>query len=101
MRDIHTEPVETPFAVFIWGGREKFDRRRSILKLLTTNPIFSKRNASIAALARRDAWTKGAIQSRELIKLKLEYDWTPTHVLEAVRSFLDHMLPVQPQFMST
>ena len=95
-RNIPKEPVETRFAVYLWGGEEKFQRRRWFLKEFTTNPIFSKTLVTVPSLARKDAWTRQALQARELIRLKLKHGWHHEHFMEALR-FLD-FLPVEPQF---
>ncbi|KAI1612554.1 acyl-CoA dehydrogenase/oxidase C-terminal [Exophiala viscosa] len=96
-RNIPTTPDETTFGLFLWGGREKFDRRKAILEAFIGNPIFSKKTVTTPSLARKDAWTRAALQSRELIRLKLKHDWPHRQFMEAVR-FTDNMLPVQPQF---
>ena len=62
---------ETPFGVFLWGGQEKFNRRRDVFNELSSNPMFAKDTGSYTSLARKDAWTKAALQSRELITIKL------------------------------
>ena len=95
-RNIPKEPVETQFSVYLWGGREKFQRRKRFLKEFTTNPIFSKTLVTVPSLARKDAWTRQALQARELIRLKLKHGWHHEHFMEALR-FLD-FLPVEPQF---
>ncbi|KAK5533776.1 hypothetical protein LTR23_009028 [Exophiala sp. CCFEE 6169] len=96
-RDIPTTPQETPFGLFLWGGREKFERRKAILEAFIDNPIFSKKTVNTPSLARKDAWTRAALQSRELIRLKLKHDWPHRQFMEAIRH-TDNMLPVQPQF---
>lgn len=98
-RNIPTTPTETPFGLFLWGGREKFDRRKAILDAFIDNPIFSKKTVATPSLARKDAWTRAALQSRELIRLKLKHDWPHRQFMEAIRN-TDNMLPVQPQFRS-
>src|ERR1700761_3798570 len=95
-RNIPKEPVEGPFTLFLWG-KEKFDRRKSILKAFTSNPIFSKTSVVLPSLARKDAWTRSALQARELIRIKLSQGWSHTQFMEAIR-LTDNMLPVQPQF---
>lgn len=97
LRSIPTEPRETPFSVFLWGGKDKFDRRKVLLQELTGNPIFSKKLVTVPSLARKDAWTRAALQSRELIRLKLQHGWPHVQFMEAIR-LMDNMLPVQPQF---
>ena len=96
-RNIPKEPIETPFTVFLWGGKEKFDRRVSILRALSTNPTFSKSAVVLPSLARKDAWTRSAHQARELIAIKFRKSWSHTQFMEAIR-LTDNMLPVQPQF---
>ncbi|KAK5206367.1 hypothetical protein LTR41_007805 [Exophiala xenobiotica] len=96
-RDIPTTPQETPFGLFLWGGREKFERRKAILEAFIDNPIFFKKTVNTPSLARKDAWTRAALQSRELIRLKLKHDWPHRQFMEAIRH-TDNMLPVQPQF---
>ena len=93
---IPKEPSTSPFTLFLWG-KEKFERRKSILKAFTTNPIFSKTDVILPSLARKDAWTRAAFQARELVRLKLTHGWSHDQFLEAVRE-TDNFLPVQPQF---
>lgn len=93
---IPKEPRESPFALFLWG-EEKFDRRKAILKAFAEDPIFSKTNVVLPSIARKDAWTRAALQARELIRLKLKHGWSRTQFQEAIR-LTDNMLPVQPQF---
>lgn len=95
-RRIPKEPIETSFTIFLWG-KEKFERRKSILKAFTENSIFSKNVVVYPSLARKDAWTRTALQSRELINLKLKNGWSHTQFIEAIR-LTDNFLPVQPQF---
>lgn len=95
-RHIPKEPIETPFTLFLWGA-DKFQRRKSILAAFTSNPIFSKKDIVLPSLARKDAWTRSALQARELIRLKLTHNWSHTQFLDAVRE-TDNFLPVQPQF---
>lgn len=95
-RSIPKEPIETPFTIFLWG-REKFDRRKSLLKAFIGNPIFSKTSVVLPSIARKDAWTRAAFQARELIRLKLEQGWSHTQFMEAI-TLSDNFLPVQPQF---
>lgn len=95
-RRIPKEPVESLFTIFLWG-KEKFERRKSILKAFSENPIFSKDVVVYPSLARKDVWTRTALQSRELIKLKLKNGWSHTQFMEAIR-LTDNFLPVQPQF---
>jgi acyl-CoA oxidase len=90
------EPVESSFGIFLWE-REKFDRRVSILEAFTSNPLFSKGIIVYPSMARKDVWTRAAEQSRELIRLKLENQWSRTQFMEAIR-MSDNFLPVQPQF---
>jgi acyl-CoA oxidase len=82
--------------LFLWGD-EKFNRRKSILKAFDENPIFSKTAVVLPSIARKDAWTRAALQARELIRLKLSQGWSHTQFMEAIR-LTDNMLPVQPQF---
>ncbi|KAL6248640.1 hypothetical protein RBB50_004895 [Rhinocladiella similis] len=96
-RNIPLAPKETPFGLFLWGGREKFDRRKAILEAFIDNPIFSKKTVTPPSLARKDAWTRAALQSRELIALKLKNNWPHRQFMEGIR-LTDNMLPVQPQF---
>lgn len=93
---IPKEPQESQFTTFLWG-KEKHDRRKSILKAFTENPIFSKSAVVLPSLPRKDAWTRAALQARELIKLKLTEGWSHTQFMEAIR-LTDNFLPVQPQF---
>lgn len=95
-RQIPKEPIEGPFTLFLWG-EERFKRRKSILKAFAANPIFSKTSVVVPSLARKDVWTRAALQARELIRLKLTEDWSHVQFMEAIR-LTDNMLPVQPQF---
>lgn len=97
MAQVNSQPTETPFSVFLWGGKDRFDRRRELLAEFTDRPIFSKSFASNASLSRKDAWTRAALQARELIKLKLSGGWSRVKFLEAVH-MLDDGVPVIPQF---
>lgn len=99
-RNISDEPNETPLGVFLWGGEEKFNGRKQILKALTSDPVFSKRNVTIPSLARQDAWRRAVSQSRQLIALKQRENWSHAQFRDAV-GMLDYFLPVQPQFRST
>lgn len=98
-RNISNEPRETPLGVFLWGGKEKFDARKQLLKALTSNPVFSKRAVIIPSLARKDAWIRAVKQARELIALKQKENWTHSQFRDAV-GMLDYFLPVHPQFRS-
>lgn len=98
-RDISNEPKETPFSVFLWGGKGKFDARKNVIETLTSNPVFSKRAVTIPSLARKDAWKRAVMQARELIAVKYKENWTAAQFRDAVR-MLDYFLPVQPQFRS-
>ena len=93
---IPKEPKSDPFTIFLWG-KEKFDRRKSILKAFISNPIFSKSAVVLPSLPRKDAFTRAVLQARELIKLKLAEGWSQTQFMEAI-NFTDNYLPVQPQF---
>jgi len=93
---IPKHPAESPFTLFLWG-REKLDRRKSILEAFTSNPLFGKTDVITPSLARKDAWTRAALQARELIRLKLTHNWSHDQFLEAIRE-TDNNLPVQPQF---
>lgn len=99
-RYIPLHPQDSDFTLFLWGGEEKLGRRKAVLKALIGNPIFDKKLVTPPSLARKDAWTRAALQSRELIRLKFENDWPHRHFMEAIR-LTDNMLPVQPQFRST
>jgi len=83
--------------LFLWGGREKFDRRREILETLSSNPVFSKGEVIYPSLARKDVWERTALQSRELIRIYLTKRWPYRTFMDAIR-MTDWMLPVQPQF---
>ncbi|KAK3616982.1 hypothetical protein LTR22_026887 [Elasticomyces elasticus] len=96
-RHIPIDPVDTPFSVFLWGGKEKFERRRDIHQALSRNSIFSKTLVVLPSIARKDAWTRAALRARELIRLKLEHNWSHTAFRDTIR-LTDNMLPVQPQF---
>jgi acyl-CoA oxidase len=96
-RNILTEPRESPFSIYLYGGEEKWRMRTTVLKELSTNPIFDKKSTTIPSLARKDAWTRAAYQSRELIRIKLTKNWPHRYFMEAIK-LTDQMLPVQPQF---
>ncbi|KAK5952764.1 hypothetical protein OHC33_006357 [Knufia fluminis] len=96
-RHIPKHAVETPLGLFLWGGQEKFDRRREVLETLSSNPIFSKGEVVYASLARKDVWTRTALQSCELIRIYLTKKWPYRTFMDAIR-MTDWMLPVQPQF---
>lgn len=89
-------PVETPFGIFLWG-KEKFERRKSLLETFSSNPNFSKGIVVYPSMARKDVWTRAVNQSRELINFKLKHEWSNTQFMEAIR-LTDNFLPVQPQF---
>jgi acyl-CoA oxidase len=95
-RRIPKSPVDSPFGIFLWG-KDKLDRRKSLLKAFAANPIFSKGDIVYPSLARKDVWSRTALQSRELISLKLKNEWSNTQFMEAIR-LTDNFLPVQPQF---
>ena len=59
--------------------------------------MFSKDTGYYTSLARKDAWTKAALQSRELISIKLRKNWPHRHFMDAIR-MSDWFMPVQPQF---
>ncbi|KAK2743235.1 hypothetical protein FQN57_004924 [Myotisia sp. PD_48] len=94
--NISNEVNDTPLGVFLWGGREKFEARKQILKALTSNPIFSKRDVTIPSLARKDAWVRAVAQARELITIHLRENWSQDQFRNAV-NHLDYFLPVHPQ----
>jgi hypothetical protein len=96
LRRVPKEPKESPFTIFLWE-REKFDRRATVLKELNSNPIFAKGEVVYSSIARKDVWTRTALQSRELIRLKLRNGWSNIQFMEAIR-LTDNFLPVQPQF---
>ena len=96
-RNIPHTVKETPFGVFLWGGQEKFNRRRDVFNELSSNPMFAKDLGTYTSLARKDAWTKAALQSRELITIKLRKNWPHRHFMDAIR-MSDWFMPVQPQF---
>ncbi|KAK2779476.1 hypothetical protein FQN53_001372 [Emmonsiellopsis sp. PD_33] len=96
-RNISNDVPETPFSVFLWGGKEKFDARKEILRVMTANPVFSKTAVTIPSLARKDAWKRAVGQAKELIAVKHQEKWTGPQFREAIR-MLDYFLPVQPQF---
>jgi acyl-CoA oxidase len=98
-RNITNEPRETPLGVFLWGGKDKFNGRKQILKALTSNPVFSKRDVTTPSLARKDAWRRAVFQARELIALKQKEKWTDSQFRDAI-GMLDYFVPVQPQFRS-
>jgi acyl-CoA oxidase len=99
MASINNEPQETPLSVFLWGGEVKFRRRTEILRVFTANPVFSKSLTAVPSLARKDVWTQGVFQARELIAIKKKQNWSHAQFIEAVR-MLDNSLPVLPQFRS-
>ncbi|KIX93956.1 uncharacterized protein Z520_10293 [Fonsecaea multimorphosa CBS 102226] len=96
-RNIPVQPEESEFTLFLWGGEEKLERRKALLKAFIGNPVFDKKIVTPPSLARKDAWTRAALQSRELIRLKFENNWPHQHFMEAIK-LTDNMLPVQPQF---
>ncbi|EEP81962.1 predicted protein [Uncinocarpus reesii 1704] len=96
-RNISTQPSETPLSIFLWGGKDKFEARKQLLKALTTNPAFTKRAVTVPSLARKDAWLRAVNQARELIALKQTEKWSHEQFRQAVQ-MLDYFLPVQPQF---
>lgn len=96
-RSIPVDPLESPLSLFLWGGKEKFERRKNILRALVGDPIFSKKSIVLSSIARKDAWTRAALQARALINLKLRHVWSHTQFQEAIK-MTDNMLPVQPQF---
>ena len=96
-RRVPKDATETPMGLFLWGGREKFDRRREILETLSSNPVFSKGEVIYPSLARKDVWERTALQSRELIRIYLTKRWPYRTFMDAIR-MTDWMLPVQPQF---
>jgi hypothetical protein len=98
-RHIPIQPESSNFTLFLWGGEEKLERRKALLKVFIGNPIFDKKIVTPPSLARKDAWTRAAMQSRELIRLKLKNDWPHRHFMDAIK-MTDNMLPVQPQFRS-
>lgn len=91
------EAVETPFALFLWGGRERFDRRKAALDTLSKHALFSKDAVVPQSLARKDVWTRIAIQSRELVALKLRHGWSNPHFMDVI-AMTDWMMPIHPQF---
>lgn len=99
MRNIPKEPNDTPFGVFLWGGKDRFLRRAEILKVYNSTPAFSKELFTPPSLARKDVWTRAVMQARELIAIKYKYGWDHRQFIEAIR-FLDDSLPVLPQFRS-
>jgi len=96
-RHIPKHAVETPLGLFLWGGRERFDRRKEILETLSSNPMFSKGEIVYASLARKEAWERTARQSQELIRIYLTKKWPHRTLIDAIR-MTDWMLPIQPQF---
>ncbi|KXL42234.1 MAG: hypothetical protein FE78DRAFT_110298 [Acidomyces sp. 'richmondensis'] len=50
----------------------------------------------LPSLARKDAWTRAAIQARDLIKLKLRHEWSGTQFQEAIK-MTDNMLPMSDE----
>lgn len=96
-RYIPIHVTETHFGLFLWGGRDRFDRRKEVLETLSSNPLFSKHEVVYASLARKDVWERTALQSRELIRIYLTKKWPYRTFMEAI-SMTGWMLPVQPQF---
>jgi acyl-CoA oxidase len=95
MRNIQNEYPDTPLSTFLWGGPERLRKRKQVLRALTTNPIFAY-TTHTGSLARKDAWTRAIIQSRELIRLGFQENWDSGQFRDAVR-MLDGLGPVQPQ----
>lgn len=87
---------DSPFAVFLWGGLENLQRRKDIYETLSEHPLFVKDTLTQASIARKDAWTKAAVQSKALISIKLHKRWSNRHFVDAIR-MTDWFLPVQPQ----
>lgn len=99
MGSVPSQPQETPFSVFLWGGVERFQRRADILQVLTNTPVFSKDTFTPSSLARKDVWSRAVLQARKLISIKYKDGWSNPQFLEAIR-MLDDSLPVLPQFRS-
>lgn len=95
-RNVPTTIINSPFAIFLWGGRENLQRREDIYEVLSKHPLFAKDTLRQASVARKDAWTKAAIQSKALITIKLQKKWSNRHFVDAIR-MTDWFLPVQPQ----
>ncbi|KAF2095533.1 acyl-CoA oxidase [Rhizodiscina lignyota] len=95
-RNISNEVHETPLSTFLWGGKDRIQRRKQVVKALTSNPIFSNYPPP-GSLARKESWTKAVHQAKELIAISFREKWTHEQFRDAVRMF-DGMLPVQPQY---
>lgn len=91
------QAIESPFALFLWGGKERFDRRKTSLDTLSTHPQFTKSTIIPQSLARKDVWTRIAIQSKELVTLKLRNQWSNAQFMDAI-AMTDWMMPIHPQF---
>ncbi|KAJ3529548.1 hypothetical protein NM208_g9704 [Fusarium decemcellulare] len=94
---VHKHPQETPLAVFLWGGQDRFDRRKTILDAFLSRPVYSKSLVTTSTVSRKEAYTRAVLQARDLIELKLKLGWTNATFLDAVH-MLDDGVPVIPQF---
>ncbi|KAH7110929.1 acyl-CoA dehydrogenase/oxidase C-terminal [Dactylonectria macrodidyma] len=97
MARVRKFPQESPLSVFLWGGQEKYDRRKTILEAFLSRPVFSKSLVTTPAVARKEAYTRAVLQARELIELKLKHGWSNATFLDAVH-MLEDGVPVIPQF---
>ena len=95
--NIPQEPAESPLSTFLWGGQERFQRRKTSLEVLLKHPLFSKFDNVPYALARKDVWTRAALQSKELMALKFRLKWSNEQFMDAV-ALTDWMVPVYTQF---
>lgn len=95
-RNISNEVHDTPLSTFLWGSKDRIQKRKQVVKALTSNPIFSN-HPPAGSLSRKESWTKALHQSRELIKINFRENWTQEQFRDAIRMF-DGMLPVQPQY---
>jgi acyl-CoA oxidase len=89
--------VSSPFALFLWGGDDKFERRKNALDALSTDSMFSKTAPIVHSQARKDVWNRIAQQSKKLVALKLRHRWSDAQLMDAI-AMTDWMMPIHPQF---
>lgn len=94
-RNIRNDHPVTPMSIFLWGGSERLQKRRDVLKHLTTNPIFAH-STHTGSLARKDAWTRAVVMSREIIRISFEEIWDDGQIRDAIH-MLDGLAPIHPQ----
>lgn len=95
-RKIQNDYPETPLSAFLWGGTERLRKRKQVLKHMTTNPIFAH-TSHTGSLARKDAWTRAVVMSREIIRISFKENWDEGQLRDAVH-MLDGFAPIHPQY---